>query len=138
MPHQRLRTFNTRDIYGPQALDNDVSMVVRAGRHIFLRGQTGFDLDNVFHGAGDPAAQTEQAMRNVKILLEEAGSQLAHICKVTIYILDRAHRGPIYRVIGEHLKGVFPVSTGLIVAGLALPEMLMEIDVDAVIPENEA
>ena len=138
MPHQRFRQFNTRDVYGPQALDNDVCMVVRSGRYIFMRGQTGFDLDNVFHGAGDPAAQADQAMKNVKILLEEAGSKLADICKITIYILDRAHRGPIYRVIGQHLKGVFPVSTGLIVAGLALPEMLMEIDVDAVIPEDEA
>lgn len=138
MAHQRIRTFNTRDVYGPQALDNDLAMVVRAGRHIFLRGQTGFDLDNVFHGAGDPAAQADQAMRNVKVLLEEAGSRLEHICKITVYILDRAHRGPVYRTIGQHLKGVHPVSTGLIVAGLALPEMLMEIDVDAVIPEDEA
>lgn len=135
MVHERIRRFNTRDVYGPQALDNDVCMAVRAGRHVFLRGQTGFDLDNVFHGHGDPAAQTEQAMRNVAVLLGEAGSRLEHICKVTVYILDREHRGPVYRVVGQHLKGVFPVSTGLIVAGLALPEMLMEIDVDAVIPE---
>jgi enamine deaminase RidA (YjgF/YER057c/UK114 family) len=135
MVHERIRRFNTRDVYGPQALDNDVCMAVRAGRHVFLRGQTGFDLDNNFHGHGDPAAQAEQAMRNVRTLLEEAGSRLEHICKVTIYVLNRAHRGPVYRVVGQHLKGVFPVSTGLIVAGLALPEMLMEIDVDAVIPE---
>lgn len=137
MAHLRLRKFNTRDVYGPQALDNDVCMVVRAGRHIFLRGQTGFDLENTFHGHGDPAAQADQAMRNVKALLEEAGSRLDHICKITVYLLDRAHRGPVYRTIGQHLRGVFPVSTGLIVAGLALPEMLVEIDVDAVIPEDE-
>lgn len=135
MVHERIRRFNTRGVYGPQALDNDVCMAVRAGRHVFLRGQTGFDLDNVFHGHGDPAAQAEQAMLNVAVLLGEAGSRLEHICKVTVYILDREHRGPVYRTVGRHLKGVFPVSTGLIVAGLALPEMLMEIDVDAVIPE---
>ena len=112
MVHERIRRFNTRDVYGPQALDNDVCMAVRAGRHVFLRGQTGFDLDNVFHGHGDPSAQAEQAMRNVKALLEEAGSRLEHVCKVTIYILDRAHRGPVYRVVGRHLKGVFPVPPG--------------------------
>jgi enamine deaminase RidA (YjgF/YER057c/UK114 family) len=138
MAHLRLRKFNTRDVYGPQALDNDVCMAVRAGRHIFLRGQTGFDLNNVFHGHGDPAAQADQAMKNVKVLLEEAGSRLEHICKMTVYLLDRAHRGPVYRVIGQHLKGIHVVSTGLIVAGLALPELLMEIDADAVIPEDEA
>jgi enamine deaminase RidA (YjgF/YER057c/UK114 family) len=138
MAHLRLRKFNTRDVYGPQALDNDVCMVVRAGRTVFLRGQTGLDLDNRFVGVGDPAAQAEQAMRNVKVLLEEAGAKLAHVCQLHIYLLDRAHRPLVYPVIGRHLKGVFPVMTGLIISGLAIPEMLVEIDVTAVIPEDEA
>jgi len=138
MPHLRLRKFNTRDMHPGQKLDNDLCMVVRAGRHIFLRGQTGIDLDGRMHGLGDPAAQAENAMRCTKILLEEAGSRLEHICKTTIYLVDRAHREPVYQVIGRWLKGVYPVSTGLIVAGLARPELLMEIDVDAVIPDDES
>ena len=138
MPHQRLRKFNTREMYPEQRLDNDLCMVVRAGNQVFLRGQTGFDLDGKFHGVGDPAAQAETAMACVKALLEEAGAKLAHICKITVYITDRAYREPVYQVIGRHLMGVYPVSTGLIVNGLARPEMLMEIDVDAVIPEDEA
>lgn len=137
MAHQRLRKFNTRDMYPEQALENDLCMVVRAGRHIFLRGQTGFDLDGNFVGHGDAALQAENAMRCVKVLLEEAGGRLEHICKVTVYLTDRAYREAVYRVVGRHLKGVYPVSTGLIVNGLARPEMLMEIDVDAVIPEDE-
>ena len=64
-------------------------------------------------GVGDPAAQAEQAMANVKQLLEEAGARLEHICKITVYITDRAYREPVYRVIGKWLKGVYPVSTGL-------------------------
>ena len=88
-------------------------------------------------GIGDPGAQAAQAMRNVKQLLEEAGSKLEHICKTTIYITDRAYREPVYREIGKALKGVHPCSTGLIVNGLAIPELLMEIDVEAVIPEGE-
>lgn len=56
---------------------------------------------------------------------------------MTIYLVDRAHREPVYQVVGRWLKGVFPVSTGLIVAGLAKPEYLMEIDIDAVIPDDE-
>jgi enamine deaminase RidA (YjgF/YER057c/UK114 family) len=55
-----------------------------------------------------------------------------------VYITDRAYREPVYRTIGSWLKGVFPVSTGLIVNGLARPEWLMEIDVTAVIPEDRA
>jgi enamine deaminase RidA (YjgF/YER057c/UK114 family) len=136
MAHVRFRKFNTKDAYPDQQLDNDLSMVVRAGRHIFLRGQTAMDLDGKLHGIGDAAAQAENAMRCVKILLEEAGSRLEHICKITIYITDRAHREPVYQVVGRWLKGVYPVSTGLIVNGLARTEYLMEIDVDAVIPDD--
>lgn len=136
MAHQRFRTFNTRDMYPEQTLDNDLCMVVRAGNHVFMRGQTGFDLDGSFHGVGDPAAQAEMAMSCVERLLEEAGSELDHICKITIYLTDPRHREPVYNVIGRWLKGVYPVSTGLVVQALARPEMLMEIDVDAVIPED--
>jgi enamine deaminase RidA (YjgF/YER057c/UK114 family) len=137
MAHLRLRKFNTRDTYPEQRLDNDLCMVVRAGNHVFLRGQVGQTLDGKTVGIGDPGAQADQAMRNVKQLLEEAGSRLEHVCKITVYITDRAYREPVYQAIGRHLKGVFPVSTGLIVNGLARPEWLMEIDVAAVIPEDE-
>ena len=137
MAHIRLRKFNTRDTYPEQRLDNDLAQAVRAGNHVFLRGQVGQDLDGRIVGVGDPAAQAEQAMRNVKTLLEEAGSRLEHICKITIYITDRANREPVYRVVGRWLKGVFPCSTGLIVSGLARPEYLMEIDVAAVIPDGD-
>ena len=137
MAHTRLRKFNTKDMYPQQALDNDVCMAVRAGNRIFLRGQTGFDLDGNMVGIGDAAAQAENAMKCVKILLEEAGAKLEHICKTTIYVTDRAYREPVYRVIGKWLKGVYPCSTGLIVNGLARPDMLMEIDIEAVIPQEK-
>jgi enamine deaminase RidA (YjgF/YER057c/UK114 family) len=136
MAHRRIRTFNTKDMYPEQSLDNDVCMAVVAGNRVFLRGQTGFDLDGNFHGVGDVTAQAEQAMTCVETLLAEAGAKLGHICKVTIYITDRAYREPVYRVVGRWLKGVYPCSTGLIVNGLAKPEMLMEIDVEAIIPDD--
>jgi len=137
MSHRRLRKFNTKKTYPEQRLDNDLSMSVRAsGSLVFLRGQVGQDLEGRMVGVGDPAAQAEQAMANVKVLLEEQGARLEDICKITIYITDRAYREPVYRVIGKWLKGVFPVSTGLIVQGLARPEWVMEIDVVAVIPEE--
>jgi enamine deaminase RidA (YjgF/YER057c/UK114 family) len=137
MAHIRLRKFNTKKTYPEQKLDNDLSMAVRAGNHIFLRGQVGQDLQGSMVGVGDPGKQAEQAMRNVKQLLEEAGSRLEHVCKITVYITDRAYREPVYQEIGRWLKGVYPCSTGLIVNGLARPEWLMEIDVEAVIPAGE-
>ncbi len=134
MAHLRVRKFNTRDVYPDQKLDNDLCMAVRAGNTVYLRGQTAMDLDGRIVGTGDPAAQTENAMKCVKILLEEAGAKLEHITKITIYVTDRAYREPVYQVVGKWLKGVYPVSTGLIVQGLARIEYLMEIDVIAEIP----
>ena len=133
--HTRIRKFNTKDTYPDQDLDNDLCQVVKAGNMLFLRGQVGTDFDGKLIGPGNPEAQTEQAMKNVKQLLEEAGSCLEHICKITIYLTDREIREPVYRTIGKWLKGVFPVSTGVVVAGLAKPEWLLEVDVIAVIPE---
>ena len=137
MAHQRFRKFNTKDIYPDQKLDNDLCMMVRAGNRIWLRGQTGFDLNGNFHGEGDAAVQADMAMRCVKTLLQEAGAEIGHIVKTTIYITDRKHRDEVYQTIGKWLKGVYPCSTGLIVSGLAKPEMVMEIDVEAVVPDEE-
>jgi len=137
MAHQRIRKFNTKDTYPDQDLDNDLCQVVRAGNTLYLRGQVGTDFDGNLIGFNDPEAQTEQAMKNIKQLLEEAGSCLDHVCKITIYLTSRGIREGVYRTVGKWLKGVFPVSTGVIVAGLAKPEWLLEVDVIAVIPEED-
>jgi enamine deaminase RidA (YjgF/YER057c/UK114 family) len=136
--HTRIRKFNTRDTYPEQKLDNDLCQaVVARGRTVFVRGQVGQDLGTAVNiGVGDPAAQTEQAMANIAQLLAEAGAELEHICKVTIYITDPRFREAVYRVIGRWLRGVHPVSTGIVVAGLARPEWLVEVDVIAVIPDE--
>jgi len=138
--HKRIRKFNTKDTYPEQKLDNDLCQVVVArGTMVFVRGQVGQDLDTAVNVAiGDPAGQADQAMRNVKTLLEEAGSQLEHICKITIYLTDPRYRETVYRTVGRWLKGVFPVSTGVVISALARPEWLVEIDVTAVIPDDEA
>jgi enamine deaminase RidA (YjgF/YER057c/UK114 family) len=136
--HTRIRKFNTSTTYPEQKLDNDLCQaVVARGRMVFVRGQVGQDLETAANvGVGDPAAQAEQAMSNIKQLLSEAGATLEHICKITIYITDPRYREAVYRTIGQWLKGVFPVSTGIVVAGLARPEWLVEVDVTAVIPDE--
>jgi enamine deaminase RidA (YjgF/YER057c/UK114 family) len=130
--------FNTKDTYPEQNLDNDLCQVVVAkGTMVFVRGQIGQDLDTSDNvGVGNITEQTNQAMKNITLLLEEAGSQLEHICKIVIYIVDPAYREDAYREIGRHLKGVFPVSTGVVISALARPEWLVEVDVTAVIPES--
>lgn len=138
MIHKRLRPFNTRQTYPEQKLDNDLSQgVVARGTMVFLRGQVAQDLDSreSVH-VGDAGLQTRKTMENVKLLLEEAGSELAHVCRIVVYLTDIRHREAVYREMGVWLKGVFPCSTGLVVTALARPEWLVEIEVTAVIPDK--
>ena len=137
--HTRIRTFNTKDTYPEQNLDNDLCQAVVANGVVYLRGQIGQDLETRESvGIGDPVKQTEQAMSNIKFLLEEAGSRLEDIVKVTVYIVDPRYREDVYRTMGKWLKGVFPVSTGIVVQALARPEWLVEIDATAVISDSNS
>ena len=132
--HTRIRPFNTKETYPEQNLDNDLCQAVVANGVVYLRGQIGQDLETRESvGIGDVSAQTEKAMENIAILLDEAGSRLDDIVKVTIYITDPQYREAVYLVVGKWLKGVFPVSTGLVVSALARPEWVVEIDAIAVI-----
>jgi enamine deaminase RidA (YjgF/YER057c/UK114 family) len=83
MAHQRIRKFNTKDTYSEQKLDNDLcQMVVAKGTMVFVLGRIGQDLETSKSvGVGDVAAQTGQAMKNIKMLLTEAGSSLQHIAR---------------------------------------------------------
>ena len=138
MTHRRLRPFNPRDTYPEQDIDNDLCQAVVANDTVYLRGQIGQDLETSESvGIGDVEAQAEQAMANIEMLLREAGSQLDHIVKIVIYLVDPRYREPVYRVVGRWLKGVHPVSTGIVVSALARPEWLVEIDATAVIPRAE-
>jgi enamine deaminase RidA (YjgF/YER057c/UK114 family) len=129
--------FNTKDTYPEQNLDNDLCQAVVAGGVVYLRGQIGQDLETRESvGIGDVTAQAEKAMSNIAMLLEEAGSRLEDLVKVTIYIIDPRYREDVYRTVGKWLKGVFPVSTGIVVQALARPEWLVEIDATAVISES--
>ena len=137
MAHIRIRPFNTKQTYPEQKLDNDLAQaVVARGTLVFVRGQISQDLDTreSLH-VGDPAGQAAKAMANVKMLLEEAGSALEHICRITIYLTDIRYREAVYVEMGKWLKGVHYVSTGLVVTALARPEWLVEIEVTAVIPD---
>jgi enamine deaminase RidA (YjgF/YER057c/UK114 family) len=139
MSHTRIRKFNTAETYPEQNLDNDLCQAVRAGDTIYLRGQIGQDLDTRESvGIGDVEAQAEKAMANIAMLLEESGGRLDDIVKVVVYLTDIRYREPVYRVMGRWLKGVFPVSTGLVVSTLARPEWLVEIDATAVVPAERA
>ena len=119
MAHQRLGEYAT-------ASGSAMCMAVRAGDQIFIGGLAG-------SAPGDPAAQAEQAMRNVQRLLEQAGGGLQHIRKLTTYLTDRAWEDEAQAVVARHLGGSAPARIVVLVAGLASPEALVQIDVDAVL-----
>jgi enamine deaminase RidA (YjgF/YER057c/UK114 family) len=137
MAHTRIRKFNTKETYPEQKLDNDLSQaVVARGTMIFLRGQCPQDLDTARNiDSHDPVEQTHKVMQNIRQLVQEAGGQMKHVTKLVVYLTDVRHREAVYRTMGEYIKGVFPVCTGLVVVALARPEWLVEIDATAVIPD---
>jgi len=137
MTHTRIRKFNTKDTYPEQKLDNDLCQaVVARGTMIFLRGQCPQDLDTAKNiDSHDPVEQTHKVMQNIRQLIEEAGGRMEHLCKVVVYMTDVRNREAVYRTMGEYIKGVHPVSTGIVVTCLARPEWLVEIDATAMIPD---
>jgi len=140
-PHTRLRKYQSKNArYGSeqQPLDCDFCMAVRAGDRVVLRGQTGMALDERLRGRGDAVAQAEQAMDNVAVLLAEAGAGLAHVVKATVFVTDRAFLAPVSDVVLSRLRGAKPAFSALIVKGLASPELLMEVDITAVIADASA
>jgi len=137
MAHTRHRKFNTRDTYPEQNLDNDLAQAVIArGTTIYLRGQCPQSIETSENiNSHDPVEQTHKVMQNIRQLVEECGGQMAHVTKLVVYITDVRHREAVYRTMGEYIRGVHPVCTGLTVVALARPDWLVEIDATAVIPD---
>jgi enamine deaminase RidA (YjgF/YER057c/UK114 family) len=140
MTHQRIRKFNSKDTYPEQNLDNDLcqAVVTKGGQTVWMRGQCPQNLDDAKNiESHDPAEQTHKVMQNIRQLIEEAGGDMSHLVKLVVYITDVRHREAVYRTMGAYIKGVHPVSTGLVVQALARPDWLVEIDATAVIPDKD-
>ena len=131
MAHHRIRKFNTKETYPEQSLDNDLcqAVVTEGGKTVWMQGQCPQNLDNAVNiDSHDPSEQTHKVMQNIRQLVGEAGGDMTHVVKLVVYITDVRHREAVYRTMGEYIKGVHPVCTGLVVQALARPEWLVEID----------
>jgi enamine deaminase RidA (YjgF/YER057c/UK114 family) len=140
-PHRRVRRYHSNAVrygFSQQSIDCDFCMAVRAGRHVVLRGQTGTDLNEVMHGAGDPPAQAEQAMQNVAVLLGEAGARLSDVTKATVLVTDRAYLAGVTEMVLRHLGPAAPCLSTLIIKGLASPDLAMEVDITAMVQGDDA
>ena len=110
------------------------SRAVRVERHVHVAGTTAVGADGRVVGPGDPRAQTLHILQVIRQALEAAGARLEHVVRTRIYVTDIRQWESIGRVHGEVFRDIRPAATMVEVRRLIDPEMLVEIEADAIIP----
>jgi 2-iminobutanoate/2-iminopropanoate deaminase len=123
-------------IFQPEGMYRTPSYVhaIRAGNTLYVAGQVARDEQGAVVGR-DASTQARQVYANIGRVLEAAGARWTDIVKVTTYLVDRADSPAVSEVRFEHFGDHRPPHTGLIVAALGSPELKLEVDVIAVLPD---
>jgi enamine deaminase RidA (YjgF/YER057c/UK114 family) len=114
------------------------SRAVKVGNQVWVSGTTATDAAGKIVGKGDPAAQTRQVIANLERALAMAGARLADVVRTRIFVTDISQWEAIGRVHGEAFADIRPAATMVEVPRLVDPDLLVEIEVDAVIGEGGA
>lgn len=108
--------------------------VKKSGSPVFIAGQVALDGAGKLVGEGDVAAQTDQALRNLRTVVEACNGTLDDIVKITIFVTDASYRPAVAAARQRFFpSGQYPASTYLVVSALAVPSLLVEVEAVAMI-----
>ena len=109
------------------------SHAIKVGNTIYVAGQIALDREGNLVGGDNFEAQAEQAFQNLKLVIEAAGASLTDVVKLNIYLKRTEDMQAMRRIRRKVFGDYFPPATGVAIAGLALPEWLIEVDAVAVV-----
>ncbi|HUS19863.1 MAG TPA: RidA family protein [Terriglobales bacterium] len=109
------------------------SRAVKVGNLIFVTGTTATDETGTVVGTNDPYAQTKQALANIERVLQRAGATMKDVVRTRIFVTDINQWEQVGKAHAEYFHDIRPATTMVEISRLIVPEMLVEIEVDAVI-----